>query len=69
MPRKRDEALIGQARVLASEGMTVTGIAAILGVNRRTVQRWGITAPAGRPRLPEGQGSARTRRRRASGNP
>lgn len=65
MPRKRSEALAAKARALASEGKTVTEIAALLGVDRRTVQRWGIVSrQAGRPKVSDDQASARTRRRR-----
>lgn len=68
MPRTRDEALAVKARALASEGMTVTAIAELLGVSRRTVQRWGVTSQlAGRPRVPDQRASARTLRRRRAG--
>lgn len=65
MPRTRDEARVEQARALASQGKTVTEIAAVLGVDRRTVQRWGVaSALAGRPRVSDEEASARTARRR-----
>lgn len=64
MPRTRNEALVAQARALAAEGKTVTEIAHAVGRDRRTVQRWGITAPAGRPKVADGQASERTARRR-----
>lgn len=66
MARTRNEARVEQARALASEGKTVTEIAAEVGVDRRTVQRWGITGQAGRPKVSDEQASPRTRRRRRS---
>lgn len=63
MPRTRDEARVGKARALASEGSTRAEIAAALGVSQRTVSRW-LHLPPGRPRLPAGEGSRWTRRRR-----
>lgn len=67
MSRTRNEARVEQARALASKGKTVTEIAAALGVSRKTVQRWGITAPPGRPRVADDAASARTERRRRTG--
>lgn len=68
MPRKRSEALAAKARALASEGMTVTEIAELLGVSRRTAQRWGVTSQlTGRPRVADQRASARTLRRRRAG--
>lgn len=63
--RAPDEARVGEAATLASQGKSVTEIAELLGISRRTIQRWGIGSPiAGRPRLPEGEGSRWTQRRR-----
>ena len=67
MPRTRDETLVHRAGVLASEGKTQAEVSAELGVSPRTLRSWGIAwAPAktGRPRLPDGEGSRWTRRRR-----
>ncbi len=67
MPRTRDEGRVEQARLFASQGMTVTRIAMALGVSRRTVQRWGITAPPGRQEVADEDASPRTARRRRAG--
>jgi transposase len=67
MPRTRNEALVDQARALASQGKTQREAAEALGVTVRTLQRWGIGWPAGRPRVSDGEASARTGRRRRTG--
>jgi hypothetical protein len=64
MPRKRDETLVQKARVLASQGKTQTEVSAALGVPRRTLRSWPVEWVTGRPRVSDGQASARTRRRR-----
>lgn len=64
MPRTRNEARVELARVLASQGKTQREAAAELGVGVRTLRTWGIDWAAGRPRLPDGEGSRWTRRRR-----
>lgn len=69
MPRKRDEALAVKARALASQGKTQAEVSAELGVPARTLRTWGIDWAAGRPRLPDGEGSRWTRRRRAGRMP
>jgi transposase len=69
MARARDESRVERARLLAAGGKTVTEIAAELGVDRRTVQRWGVSAPTGRPRVSDGEASARTMRRRRLESP
>lgn len=63
MPRKRDEGLVAQAVGLAASGKTRAEIAVALSVSERTVSNW-LRRPTGRPRLPEGQGSRWTLRRR-----
>ncbi len=64
MPRTRNEALVGQARALAAQGKNQTEVSEALGVPVRTLRTWPIEWPMGRPRLPEGEGSRWTRRRR-----
>jgi hypothetical protein len=64
MPRTRNEALAGQARALASSGKTQREVSAALGVPLRTLQSWPVQWPQGRPRVSDGQASARTLRRR-----
>lgn len=66
MPRTRDEARVEQARVLASEGKTQAEVATELDMSLRTLQSWPVEWPRGqgRPRLPVGEGSRWTRRRR-----
>lgn len=68
MPRTRNEALVEKARVLASLGKTQREVAAELGIAYRTLQSWrDIEWPMGRPRVADGEASARTRRRRRQG--
>lgn len=69
MARKRNEARVEAARVLASEGKTQAQVAAGLGVSVRTLRTWGIEWPAagGRPRVSDEGASARTERRRRTG--
>jgi transposase-like protein len=69
VPRTRGEARVEQARVLASQGRTQAEVAAEIGVDARTLRRWGIAWPMGRPEVAEGQASPRTRRRRKAGDP
>jgi transposase len=64
MPRTRDEGRIAEAVRLAASGMTQAEVAGALGVSVRTLSRWPVQWPTGRPRLPDGQGSRWTRRRR-----
>lgn len=65
MPRTRNEALVEKARALASQGRTQREAAAELGIAYRTLQSWrDIDWPMGRPRVSDGQASARTLRRR-----
>ena len=64
MGRARDEARVQRARDLAAEGASMTEIASQLGVNRRTVERWGVASPlTGRPGTSDEAASARTLRR------
>lgn len=60
MPRIRDAALVGEARAAVASGESPASIAARLGVQARTVQRWmreaGEQRQAGRPAGGEGSG-------------
>lgn len=69
MARTRDEARVEQARLLASQGKTQREVSAALGVPLRTLQSWPVQWLMGRPRVPDEQASARTRRRRKPGEP
>jgi hypothetical protein len=62
--RTRNEALVEQARILASLGKTQREVSAELGVKLRTLQSWPVDWPMGRPRVGDEQASARTARRR-----
>ena len=57
MPRTRNEALVSQARALASEGKKPREISAETGIPLRTVQRYLGGVQGDVRRLPDGQGS------------